>query len=320
MNAGGDTGELDSNAVWKAALLVLCVAVVLFGTVAAVVIAANDLQHGQTLRPEIVLPLIVIVGVVALLMTLAVAAAMFGIFNMSDRGQALGLPAGSVQAVIALGLILIFAVVALYASSASGTEEFESTNLTQEEFEAIPATEIVQVSRTKSEGEVTYSVVRSIEDRDLKDINLQLLTTVSTLVVAVAAFYFGSKSVQEGSKAVTEAAAPKRTLNVTSPPSPHEWTGPASPLPIDVQSLPPNAQLRWFVVGDDGQLQNVGDGKFEYTPGGLYDEGGSVTLKFEQVDDAAVNATLVVNFEGSQEQPATAEAPPEQQPPAAEVQ
>jgi hypothetical protein len=298
MSAGGDASTLEDNAVWKASLLVVCIAVVLFGTVAAVVIAANSLQHGEALRPEIVLPLIVIVGVIALLLTLALSAAMYGIFRMSDREQALGLPAGSVQAVIALGLILIFAVVALYASSASGVQKLESTNLTEAEFNAIPPAEIAQVQRSVKGSEVTYDVVRSIEDKDLKDINLQLLTTVSTLVVAVAAFYFGSKSVQEGSKAVSEATAPQRTLNVTSPPSPFDWKGALSPLPIEIQSTPSNAQLRWSVVGDDGELQNVADGKFEYTPGKLYERGGTVTLNFEHVDDPAVTASLVINFKG----------------------
>jgi len=36
----------------------------------------------------------------------------------------------------------------------------------------------------------------------------QLLTTISTLVVAVAGFYFGSKSTKEAAEAVARAAAP----------------------------------------------------------------------------------------------------------------
>lgn len=289
--------SLEPHATLKASLLLLILGAILCSSVLAIVFATNELISRESARPEIVLPVVVIVGVVALLATLMVAAAIFGLFKISDREQALGLPVGSVQAVIALGLILIFAVVALYASNASGTEEFESTGLTQQEFEAIPNDEIVEMHRTGNGNAVAYDVVRSVEDRDLKEINLQLLTTVSTLVVAVAAFYFGAKTVQEGSKAVSEAAIPRRTLAVASPSSPYGWPKGAKTLLIRVRSVPPNAQLRWSVTNDrKAQLLNLEDGSFEYTPGERLEKGGAATLRFEQVDDPTVSAHLVVEF------------------------
>lgn len=308
LNSSGDQAQLDSNAVWKAALLLVCVALVLFGTVVAVVVAANELKSEETLRPEIVLPLIVIVGVVALLVTLSVSAAMFRIFTISDREQALGLPAGSVQAVIALGLILIFAVVALYSSSASGKKEFTSTGVTETQLNTIPPTELAESHPEEGTSPVTYEVRRSVEDQDLKDINLQLLTTVSTLMVAVAAFYFGSKSVQEAGKIVTDASGPKRSLSIASPSSPYEWKAGLGQLNIRVNSEPANALLRWSIQNDpDGQLQNLEDGSFDYTPGQRYKKGGTAILQFEQADDPTVTAPLIVNFEGSDESEQPAE-------------
>lgn len=286
---------------------------VLFGTVAAVVIAANELKSEETLRPEIVLPLIVIVGVVALLVTLSVAAAMFRIFTISDREQALGLPAGSVQAVIALGLILIFAVVALYTSSSSSKKEFTSNGVTEAQLNVIPPTEVVESHpEDATTNPVTYEVTRSVEDQDLKDINLQLLTTVSTLMVAVAAFYFGSKSVQEAGKIVTDASGPKRSLSIGSPSSPYEWKAARGQLNIRVNSEPANALLRWSIQNDpEGELQNREDGSFDYTPGQRFNKGGTAILQFEQADDPTVSAPLIVNFgggDGTQEPATPAEA------------
>ncbi len=269
---------------------------ILAGAVLLIVFAANELQSGEASRPEVLLPLIVITGVVALMATLAVAAALYGLFSISDKTQALGLPAGSVQAVIALSLILIFAVVALYASSSSGGEQFTSSGLTEAEFQAIPPSQIVSSTAKKENGAVTYEVVRSIEDPAKKDLNTQLLTTVSTLVVAVAGFYFGSKSVQEGNKAAIEAAGPNRSLIVT-PTSPHEM-GNAEPLEVKVQSVPAGAQLNWSLHDDaQGQLIRYESGEFIYNPSSeMAGSGKSATLTFEQVDDPSTSASLIVNF------------------------
>lgn len=289
------TSQPASKSVGRATVLLGGIVVMMAATVLLIVVAVGQLNTDNVFRPEIALPLVVITGVIALLGTLAIAAATFGIFDMADKSQALGLPAGSVQAVIALSLILIFAVVALYASSASTTKTFESTGLSAAEYKALPPGEVVASHRVKEEGETTYTVVRSVEDANAQNINTQLLTTVSTLVVAVAGFYFGSKSVQEGSRAALDAAAPTRVLSVVDPVSPHLLEGDA--LTIKLQSVPPQAQLRWSTEGDkEGQLLQSQGGTFIYTPGKKDRAGSSATLHFEQVDDPSVSASLLVNF------------------------
>jgi hypothetical protein len=270
------------------------------------------LTEDGTTRPEVVLPLIVIAGVVALLATLAIAAAMFGLFGITDQKQALGLPAGSVQAVIALGLILIFAVVALYASSASVTKSFTSTGLTQEEFDSFPPSEILSFERTGTGATATYAVTRKIEDGAAQDINLQLLTTVSTLVVAVSAFYFGSKSVQEGSEALSTAKPlANRLVKVVEPTSPYIWNGGGEPLIIMVHSEPPDARLRASADNDDElRLGEISQGFFTYRPSDLAKEQGAVTLRFEQVDDPGAADSLLINFPSGGGEGAKAKAQP----------
>lgn len=286
----------SSQPVGRAFVLFIWIGLILAGAILLIVFAANQLNSGEASRPEVLLPLIVITGVVALMATLAIAAALFGLFDLSDKSQALGLPAGSIQAVIALSLILIFAVVALYASSSSGAERFTSTGLTPAEFQAIPPSQIVASTVKNEEGQVTYEVVRSIEDPTKKDLNIQLLATVSTLVVAVAGFYFGSKSVQEGNKAVIDAAAPNRSLTVT-PASPHTKQT-AEPLKIELQSVPPGAQLNWSLHDDPaGRVVRRENGEFVYEPGEeMPGSGRSANLIFEQVDDPGTSAPLMVNF------------------------
>lgn len=286
------------KSVLRLAMLLLCIGLISALTVFLVIHAATTLETDGALLPEIVLPLLVIVGVIALLASLAIAAAAFGLFEMSDKSQALGLPSGSVQAVIALSLILIFAVVALYARSQTGTETKESKGLITREFKDIPAEEVVSYNRrTSKNGAVTYDVVRRVEDPEAKNINTQLLTTVSTLVVAVAGFYFGSRSVQEGSQAALDASGPNRTLGVVHPLSPYPMSDWAPLRKIRVQTVPPSAQLNWYIEGDkSGSLARLQTGEFVYRPGEELEPGQNVTLRFEQVDDPKISDTLLIEL------------------------
>jgi hypothetical protein len=92
------------------------------------------------------------------MMLLFIMATGFALLGLADPQQALGLPEGSIRAMIALFLIMIFVTFGLYLfrAIASGT----ATN------------------------------------QDAVDVAKQLITTVGTLVVAVAGFYFGSRAVQ----------------------------------------------------------------------------------------------------------------------------
>jgi len=107
--------------------------------------------------PEILLTFTVVAGVVVLLASLTTVTIITSYLDLSDPKEALGLPKGSVRALIALSLIVIFSIMSLYLyAQLAGTPSEEQTRFAQ-----------------------------------------QLLTTISTLVVAVAAFYFGTKSVAE---------------------------------------------------------------------------------------------------------------------------
>lgn len=86
-------------------------------SLAALLIALVVVMHKSKVTNELSLPLLAISGVVALLGALAVVAISFALTNLSDRTQALGLPSGSVRAVIALSLVVLFAILSVYLFS-----------------------------------------------------------------------------------------------------------------------------------------------------------------------------------------------------------
>lgn len=112
-------------------------------------------------QSEIILGLLIILGVSILTVLLFIMAATFSKLDLTDVRQALGLPPGSVRAMIALLLILIWAIVSIFV--------FRS------------------VSFPASSGGQAASA-------DGVKLAQQLFTTMSTLVVAISAFYFGSNT------------------------------------------------------------------------------------------------------------------------------
>src|SRR2546421_2474334 len=101
------------------------------------------------------LPVIIIIGVVFLLTVLGLLTYSFAALGLANRDEALGLPSGSVRAVIAIMLLVIFAIVAIYV----------------------------------------FSVVFNMSQDAGIDLAKQLVTLIGTLVTAVASFYFGTSSI-----------------------------------------------------------------------------------------------------------------------------
>jgi len=107
---------------------------------------------------EVKLPLLMVVAVVALLGSISLVVVAFGIFRLVDKTQALGLPDGSVRAIIALMLIVLFLAMTVF-----------------------------MIARVKGSAAADPVV----------DLAKQVLTILGTLVTAVSGFYFGSRSVSD---------------------------------------------------------------------------------------------------------------------------
>jgi hypothetical protein len=199
------------HAIWSFALLVVLALGFTVGSVATVVIAAQKLKLGDVFRPEIALPILLVASLIALVVALATLVAAFHLFDLKDKSKPFGVPEGTLQVVIALTLILIFAITSLYLRGAFDGGAVTIPGLTQTQVDQIQGEDILE--KIVNEKDPTrFDVVRRVAaDEDAKDFSTQLLTILGTLVGAVAGFYFGAKSVETGVKAGGDTQPPEIT-------------------------------------------------------------------------------------------------------------
>jgi hypothetical protein len=143
--------------------------VALFLATAAVLIGAVWAIGEIGADPDIKLATVFIFGLAFLLTIISGIVASFSALKLTNPRTALGLPEGSIRAIIALVLVLIFVVLAIYLIEAVFLEKGTSDQA--------------------------------------RNAATQLLATVGTLVAAVAAFYFGTGAVTTGAAAATAASA-----------------------------------------------------------------------------------------------------------------
>src|ERR1700675_2879049 len=65
-------------------------------------------------RGDALLPLLAIGGAVVVILFLTAVGMMFSILDLTNENQAMGLPEGSIRAVIALSLIVLFAILSIF--------------------------------------------------------------------------------------------------------------------------------------------------------------------------------------------------------------
>jgi hypothetical protein len=205
--------------------------------------------------------ILLIAGVIALLLALAVVAVFFHGLALNDKGEPLGLPTGSIRSVIALALILIFAIMSVYLFS--------------------------QLDTTVTPAQA--------------DIAKQLITTVSTLVVAISAFYFGSNAVQQATNTVA-GTKPAGSIRVVGPSDPSitpqaggSWV--PAVLEFQVVTQPVQAQVLGTVGGDDASsLSNVA-GVWTYRP---TSPSGDVVLRFALAEQPTIFEEIAIAINADQ--------------------
>lgn len=140
-------------------------------------------------------------SMVVLLWGLVIFASLMNIVGLSDKTQALGLPEGSIRAIIAIALVGLFAVLA--ATVLSGHNKLLHPRASTDEvadFQARnPTLHILAVPNAaptkKADGTQdpqTYQVFTPSAPAD--DFMKQMLTLVGTLMTAITAFYFGGRT------------------------------------------------------------------------------------------------------------------------------
>src|SRR6201999_3856040 len=82
-----------------------------------------------SLTDQLGLPVLSIAGIVSLMAAVALVAVSFAAVNLADGSQALGLPSGSVSAIIAVSLIALFAILTVYLFSSLRKDGYVSQDV-----------------------------------------------------------------------------------------------------------------------------------------------------------------------------------------------
>lgn len=157
------------------------------------------------------LPMLAIVGIALLLICLAAIAYVFTRLGISDSTQALGLPTGSIQSVIALSLIVLFAILSIFVFTTIDGSIREIPGLTAAERDAQIPLLGPAFAGWKNTGNGTFTLY--VTDTGLaarSDIGKQLVVLIGTLMTSAVSFYFGTRATQS---VITQAAINQRAAD-----------------------------------------------------------------------------------------------------------
>jgi hypothetical protein len=181
------------------------------------------------------LALLAIGGVVVLILLLTAVAMVFKILGLTNDTQAMGLPEGSIRAVIALSLIVLFAILSVFLYTGVSTGSRVVNNMVPEtlrvQFIREHAGQDVQSVLLKDKDGITplktadgkenlYDVSYRSTNTTADDFAKQMLVLLGTLMTAVTSFYLGAgtatSAAKAGETAAKESAGSANAPTVTS--------------------------------------------------------------------------------------------------------
>jgi hypothetical protein len=194
---------------WMPIIAMISVALIILAAAGGGFLILNNLPEWLRSSSQTIVILLV-AGLVAVTLLLYLGSMILRTAGLATKNEALGMPEGSIRALIAMSLILMFAIIGVTVLyTGMGGEPLESNGITAAELERLEGVQIIAISvvdPAASPGSERFNVTARPElSQAGHDFGLQLLTTVSTLVVAVAGFYFGSRAVAQGTKSAVAA-------------------------------------------------------------------------------------------------------------------
>jgi membrane protease YdiL (CAAX protease family) len=150
--------------------------------------------------PEIYTGIGIVVGIAALIVLLAFLAKRFKELGVENKNEALGLPAGSIRALIALFLLLVFVVFSIYLFrqvSSPPDDWVYRGQLNAEERAALGNAiySAIPISGTNTLSDVWIRI--DSDNQAAQQLAQQIITATLTLVTAVSSFYFASRTAAE---------------------------------------------------------------------------------------------------------------------------
>jgi hypothetical protein len=164
-------------------------------------------------------------GVALLSLTLVGIMVLTRAVGMTDGTQALGLPQGSVRALLAFSLAIVFVSVASWtlgglfdpmgpqvAKDQGATADVEAFLKPYENDHYI----IVETQPDAKTASAGVYLRREAPEKDVVDIAKQIVTISATVLVTIVGFYFGAKSTSDVAKSVNDSlAAVRRSITDT---------------------------------------------------------------------------------------------------------
>jgi len=157
-----------------------------------------------------------IMAFLAVLIVMGLLAIVMSQLNLSNHPHALGLPSGSIRAVLALSLVIIFTASSLMMLSSdqlkpSRAKISDFTDLSLTDVKVLQENSkfsVITTSRKESDKEVLYSgsIFESETSSAQVDIAKQILTALIAVLSVVTGFYFGNRAV--ASPAETTSISP----------------------------------------------------------------------------------------------------------------
>lgn len=188
----------QNDNIWS----LLQILIPVLGLVSLIWLLTNSLNtyatYATSNSTEIRLVLLIAIVVAVLLTILTIMAAVFKQLNLSNARQALGLPEGSIRALIALLFLMMFVVFAIYLfRQVVGFNWDYMTGLTETQINTLNLSDIYRQEGPDANGK--YNVWLRIKDVSPagEQFAQQIFTALLTLVTAVSSFYFASRVVEE---------------------------------------------------------------------------------------------------------------------------
>lgn len=207
--------EAASGPKYSAVTALVVSSIVTVVVLASAVLLLLRLEQSEKDSPEASLSLVFVAAAVVLILVVSALSIVLRRLGLVDGEEPMGLPRGSIRAVIALLLIMLFFIAAIFLfNSTRATPSSESANrqltgITAERLATIP-TDSIRSSIQRVSGDSTlYDVVLypvGLSTPTSDDLAKQLITTLSVLVTAVASFYFGANSVSGAHKDMASRA------------------------------------------------------------------------------------------------------------------
>lgn len=202
----------------------VAVAVLSFG---GVVVAAT--LHASA--PTLPWPASFVGLLLGVVVVLALVAALFRMLGLSNPKEAFGLPSGTVRTVLALGVMVLFAVCALtFLAAPAGVKEIGAWLAQGQAAQASVEPDMLKAEVERYEKAGWTVLVKSVgvnaaeptkkmpaeltlfrapvPSRDQSDMEKQVLTAITALMTTVVGFYFGSRTAEASRDKAAAGTAP----------------------------------------------------------------------------------------------------------------